>query len=145
MSAFQIPLQVRWADLDPNFHLRHSVYYDWATMCRLSYLSQNGLTPAVMQQLQFGPVLFREECVFKKEIHFGDALFITIRIQKCRSDYSRWSIVHDIIKQDGTLCAIVTVEGAWLHLAQRKLCAPPALVKEIFEKMPLDENFQWAE
>ena len=68
MPIFELPLQIRWSDLDPNFHLRHSVYYDWAAMCRMEFLTRNGLTPALMQQMQFGPIIFREEAVFRKEI-----------------------------------------------------------------------------
>ncbi len=61
MNAFEMPLQIRWSDLDANFHLRHSVYYDWAAMCRLDFLQAKGLTPALMQRLQFGLIIFREE------------------------------------------------------------------------------------
>jgi acyl-CoA thioester hydrolase len=31
MSTFTKEINIRWADLDPNFHVRHSAYYDfWA-------------------------------------------------------------------------------------------------------------------
>ena len=71
MQNFSRPVQIRWSDLDPNFHLRHSVYYDWGALCRIEFLYQFGLTTDIMQQLNFGPILFREECVFKKEIKMG--------------------------------------------------------------------------
>ena len=32
--------RLRWSDLDPNGHVRHSVYYDWAATVRLAYLEQ---------------------------------------------------------------------------------------------------------
>jgi acyl-CoA thioester hydrolase len=70
MEKFSKPVQLRWSDMDPNFHIRHSVYYDWGAMCRIDFLTQYGLTPAVMQQYSFGPIIFREECVFRKEIKF---------------------------------------------------------------------------
>ena len=72
MEPFMQPVQIRWSDLDPNFHLRHSVYNDWAAMCRFDYLNKRGLTPAVMQNLHFGTIIFREECVFRNEIKYGD-------------------------------------------------------------------------
>ena len=72
MTGFSKNVEVRWSDMDPNFHLRHSVYYDWGAYMRLTFLLEQGITPAVMQQLHFGPILFREECVFKREIAFGD-------------------------------------------------------------------------
>ncbi|MGZ5287761.1 MAG: acyl-CoA thioesterase, partial [Flavisolibacter sp.] len=72
MKTFNRVLQLRWSDLDPNFHIRHSVYYDWAAFCRIEFLNEYGLTSQVMQQLNFGPILFREECVFRREIKSGD-------------------------------------------------------------------------
>jgi acyl-CoA thioester hydrolase len=143
MKIFIQPVQVRWADLDPNFHLRHSVYYDWAASCRLDYLGQNGLTLAGMQKLHFGPIIFREECVFRKEIKYGDQVNINLKLMKGRRDFSRWTIVHEIKKNDDTLCAIVTIDGAWLNVIERKLFIPPAEVANVFQQMPLDENFEW--
>jgi acyl-CoA thioester hydrolase len=143
MEKFELNVQIRWADLDPNFHLRHSVYYDWAAMCRIEYLNGMGLTPASMKSLHFGPIVFREECIFRKEIKFGDKISINLKLTKSKRDYSRWTIVHEIRKNNDILCAIVTIDGAWLNTVERKLFIPPAEVVHIFLQMPLDENFQW--
>ena len=143
MESFLMPVQIRWPDLDPNFHLRHSVYYDWAAMCRISFLEGRGLTPALMQRLQFGPIIFREECVFRKEIKYGDQVTINLKLMKGRKDYSRWTIVHEIKKSEDTLCTVVTIDGAWMNVAERKLFLPPAEVVQVFQQMPLDESFQW--
>ena len=67
-------IQLRWSDLDPNFHLRHSVYYDWGVVCRVEFLDKYDLNAATMQRLHIGPILFREECVFRKEIRSGDKI-----------------------------------------------------------------------
>lgn len=143
MSIFSMPVQIRWSDLDPNFHLRHSVYYDWAAMCRMEFLLKNGLTPALMQRLQFGPIIFREEAVFRKEIKYGEEITINMLLVKGRKDYSRWTIAHEIKKGDGTVCAVVTIDGAWLNVAERKLFIPPAEVKEVFGKIEHGDQFTW--
>jgi acyl-CoA thioester hydrolase len=57
MSAYIKPLEIRWSDLDPNFHVRHSVYYDFGAYVRICFLNEHGLTPAFMLKHQFGPVL----------------------------------------------------------------------------------------
>ena len=145
MENFIKEIQVRWSDLDPNVHLRHSVYYDWGALSRIEFLYTHGLTANLMQQLHFGPILFREECVFKREIRFGDKVTIGLKLLKSRKDYSRWTIQHDIVKNDDTLSAILTVDGAWLDTVQRKLAAPPAKVSAVFLQMPVDENFQWVD
>jgi acyl-CoA thioester hydrolase len=143
MKKFELPVQIRWADMDANFHLRHSVYYDWAAMCRLDFLKGKGLTSELMQKHNFGPIIFREEAVFRKEIKYEDKVSINLKIQKGRRDYSRWTIVHQIMKNEDILCAVVTIDGAWIHTIERKLFIPPVEVGQVFQQMPLDENFQW--
>jgi acyl-CoA thioester hydrolase len=143
MENFIKEVQVRWSDLDPNVHLRHSVYYDWGALSRIEFLYAHGLTATLMQQLHFGPILFREECVFKKEIRLGDKVTIGLKLEKSRRDYSRWTIQHDIVKNGDTVSAILTVDGAWLDTAQRKLAIPPEQVSSVFSQMPTDDNFQW--
>lgn len=143
MKEFNRVIQLRWSDLDPNFHVRHSVFYDWGAFCRVEFLNEFGLTSHVMQELKFGPILFREECVFRKEIRSGDEIKIDLQLLRSKKDFSRWSIQHSIVKSDGTLCAILTVDGAWIDVVRRKLASPPEKVHEVFNKMPKPENFEW--
>ena len=143
MDSFTKDIQIRWSDLDPNFHLRHSVYYDWGALCRIDFLYAYGLTAGLMNELHFGPILFREECVFKKEIRLGDNVTIGLKLLKGRRDYSRWTIQHDILKDNGVVSAILTVDGAWLDTQKRKLATPPSQVSQVFSQMPFGEGFQW--
>jgi len=136
-------LQVRWSDLDPNFHLRHSVYYDWGAFCRISSLEKHQLTAEVMQRLQIGPILFREECIFKREIRLGDKVTINLELTKSKRDFARWSIRHTVVKNGDTVAAIITVDGAWLDLSRRKLASPPQEVFSVFSQMPLSADFEW--
>ena len=143
MKTFTREVQVRWSDPDPNVHLRHSVYYDWGAFCRIAFLYEHKLTAEVMQQLQIGPILLREECVFKKEIRLGDKVTISLKIIKAKKDYSRWTIQHTVVKNNDIVAAIITVDGAWLNITKRKLATPPGEVLDVFSQMPLAENFQW--
>ena len=143
MSDFIKDIQVRWSDLDPNFHVRHSAYYDWGAFCRIEFLNAYGLTSDVMIGLQFGPILFREECIFRREIRMEDKISINLQLLKSRKDFSRWSIKHEIIKGDGQLAAQLTVDGAWINMVQRKLATPPEKVAEVFDQMPKAAGFEW--
>jgi acyl-CoA thioester hydrolase len=79
-----------------------------------SYINMS-FTAEVMTQLHFGPILFREECVFKKEIRLGDKVIVNLELLKSRKDYSRWTIQHTIMKND-IISAILTVDGAcWIQ------------------------------
>jgi acyl-CoA thioester hydrolase len=71
---FRVPIQIQWLHLDPNNHVRHSAYYDFEAYARISLLSTIGLVTQMLKKLHFGPVLFREEAIFKREILFGDEI-----------------------------------------------------------------------
>ena len=145
MKEFIKEVQVRWSDLDPNVHLRHSVYYDWGAYCRIAFFEEYNLSPEVMGRLQIGPILFREECHFRKEIRLGDKVSIDLQVVRAKRDYSRWTIQHIIKKNVDAIAAIITVDGAWLDVVRRKLAAPPQEVLDTFSEMPKKEDFQWVD
>ncbi len=142
MQTFERKLHIRWSDLDPNFHVRHSVYYDFGAQLRMEFLNTHGLTPKEMMQHQFGPVLFREEAKFSRELHFGDYLTMDILATSLRKDYSRFGMRHNI-RRGEDLCAVIDVDGAWIDTVKRKLTAPPQIGIDMIDAMPRSEDFEW--
>jgi len=145
MEPFIQPVQVRWSDLDPNFHLRHSVYYDWGAMCRINYLDKMGLTWRRFHELKIGPIIFREECIFRKEVRLDDAVTVDLKLLKARRDFSRFTILHEIRRDPETVSAILTVDIAWINGVTRKLAVLPAEEIAWMSKGPFAEDFQWSE
>lgn len=142
MTSFSKQLSFRWADLDPNFHLRHSVYYDFAAQHRVEILESLGLTMRAFQTQHFGPVLFREECVFRKEIKLTDIIFIHTKVAKMKHDASRWSIMHEFKNEENLLCATLTVDGAWMDTKLRKLVNPvPEVAINALAGIPKSDDF----
>jgi acyl-CoA thioester hydrolase len=121
------------------------VYYDWGALSRIRFLGEQNLTTSNMQQLQIGPIIFREECVFKKEIRLDDAITIDLELIKARKDCSRWTIRHNIFKDGNTVAAILTLDGAWIDIAKRKLAITPKEVINAFMEMPRTAEFAWTE
>lgn len=142
MKTFRVPIQMRWADADQNRHLRHSVYYDYAAMTRIQLLNELGLTTAKMGELQIGPMLFREEALFKREIKLDDTLSVDVQVVKATADFIKWSIRHHFTKGDGTLAAVIQVDGAWVDLVKRKLSGPNDFIRQVFEAFPVSEDFE---
>ena len=145
MTKYEKQIEIRWSDLDPNYHLRHSVYYDYGAYSRVSFLTENGITPEIMLQHHIGPIIFREECLFKREIRFGDELVINLKLDKCRTNISKWTMVHEIWKNKDTLAAVITVDGAWLDTNIRKLAKPPELFMPAFERIPKTDLFKFTD
>jgi acyl-CoA thioester hydrolase len=142
MTSFSKQLSFRWSDLDPNFHVRHSAYYDFGAQHRIEILESLGLTMKVLQTSHFGPILFREECIFRKEIGLSDTIFMHTKISKMRPDASRWSIVHEFKNAEDKLCAIITVDGAWMDTTLRKIANPtPAIAMEAMNSIPKTADF----
>jgi acyl-CoA thioester hydrolase len=138
MATFSKQLSFRWSDLDPNFHMRHSAYYDFGAQHRIEILEELGLTLRVMN---LGPVLFREECVFRKEINLSDTVIMQTKIAKMKPDASRWTIVHEFYREE-VLCATITVDGAWMDTKLRKLAQPtPQIVVDALNSFPKTSDF----
>ena len=130
--SFKTP--VLWAMLDPNGHLRHSVYADLAAQARVYELNRMGIDQAVFQHYKMGPILFREESIYLREVKMNDVLTTTVKLSKARKDGSRFSFMHEVFRSDGVNAAIINIDGAWLDLEKRKLMIPPP---EFQEKMLL--------
>jgi len=141
MDAFEMPVTVRWADLDPNGHVRHSVYYDFGTQARVSHLQQAGFGIDWMSRHGIGPVLFREEAKFVRELHLGDDLVIDVRLAGLSEDRRKWSMRHRITRGE-ELCATVNIDGAWFDLKQRRLAPPPQELMDTFADLPRTEDFR---
>lgn len=134
-------MEVRWGDLDPNFHVLHSKYYDFGAYCRMAFLTEHGVTAKLMQEYHIGPIIFREECLFKREIRFGDELEVFLKLSKCNEDASRWSMLHELWINGDTLAAYISIDGAWMDTAIRKLAKPPEVFKHGLELIPKTDDF----
>ena len=141
MKSFEQHIQVRWSDLDPNGHVRHSVYYDYGAQARIAYLQQQGFSIDWMRNNGIGPVLFREEAKFYRELRSGDELVIDVRLSGLSADHRKWSMHHRILRGD-KLCATLDLDGAWLNLKTRRIAPPPKELVEQFEALEQTEDFR---
>lgn len=122
--------------MDPNGHMRHSAYADYAADQRVAALARWGYGVARFAQLRLGPILFREETRFLKEVGIGEEIRVDGRLVSMSTDGTRWTVLHALYKADGRVAATVTVDGAWLDLERRKLTVPPADLVAAFAALP---------
>lgn len=133
--------QVLWSQIDANMHLRHSAYADFAAQARLSVLQRTGFDAKLLAGRKIGPILFREELIYLKEIGLNDSVKVTCALSKCRKDGSRWSFTQDIFRGDGVKAAQVNTDGAWIDTEKRKLTGLPPELLDKFKTIPKSENF----
>jgi acyl-CoA thioester hydrolase len=141
MNEFVKQFELRWSDVDANQHVMHSKYYELGAHCRMSFMFEHGITANLFRKEMFGPILFREECIFKKELHAGEIVTVNLVVTKSKKDGSRWSVMHEIKKESGTVAATMYADLAWLDLTNRKLASPPAAVASMIANAPKHADF----
>lgn len=134
--------QVIWAHIDANRHLRHSAYADYCAQARSNLLNKLGLSLDKFAKEQIGPILFREELTYLREVRLDEYIHVTVELTKYNPENSRFSFRHEVYRSDGTKCAIVNVDGAWLDLVKRKLTAIPDDWKAIMDRVPRSGDYE---
>ncbi|MDM1047130.1 MULTISPECIES: acyl-CoA thioesterase [Sphingobacterium] len=133
--------QVLWSQIDANVHLRHSAYADFCAQARSNMLNQLGLSLSEFSKMKIGPILFREELNYHREISLDEYIKVTVEISKFNRKNSRFSFRHEIFKQNGVRAAVVVVDGAWMNLVERKLAAVPDAWLPVLDKIPRSEDY----
>ena len=141
MQEFIYEDKVMWAQLDANMHLRHSAYADFAAQARLELLNHLGIDMGVFAALRIGPILFREELIYLKEVRLNDTIRMSCVLTRCRKDGSRWSFRQELFRGDGTRAAVINVDGAWIDHERRKLAKLPEHLVTQFLEIPKSDDF----
>jgi acyl-CoA thioester hydrolase len=133
--------KVIWSMVDANMHLRHSAYADFAAQARLEILISSGFNADVLEQLHIGPILFREELIYMREVRPSDTIKIISILTKCRKDGARWSFKQEMFRGDGIQAALINVDGAWIDTVKRKLVGLPEEWSTKFLDIPKSSDF----
>ena len=140
--SFSVGFTSRWADFDPNNHMRHSAYTDYAAEARVRMFNDYGLNLMEFNNLNIGPILFREETIFRREIRLSEDIRVEVFLKGISENGERFKFYHRVLKTDGTLAAEVEIYGAWLDLKERKLTRPPDQVMKALEDIERTEDFE---
>lgn len=133
--------QVLWSQIDANVHLRHSAYADFCAQARSNMLNKLGLSLTEFSRMKIGPILFREELTYYREIGLDERIQVTVEISKFNRKNSRFSFRHEVIKENGVRAAVVVVDGAWMNLLERKLTSVPDNWLSVLDKIPRSEDY----
>jgi acyl-CoA thioester hydrolase len=125
-ELFTRRFEVRWADLDANRHLSNTAFLEYATHTRFAFLAEHGFPPSRFGELNFGPVILREEMLFYREVGPDDLLTVDYRLAGMSEDGRRFRLHHRVWRRDGALAAEITTEGGWMDLSARKMKPPPS-------------------
>ena len=102
---FEINFKTKWSDFDPNRHMRHTAYNDYAAEVRVRFFQEHGLSINEFAKLNIGPILFKEETTFLKEIHIGENITVKMELEGVSKGIERWRFNHQIFNENGKLAA----------------------------------------
>ncbi len=141
-QAFEERFAVRWSDLDANRHVRNTIFSEFATHTRFRLLEAHGFPQTEFESLRFGPVMFREEIHYRRELIFGQEVTVNVLVAGLSKDGSHWRVQQEVSRADAKQAAILRIDGAWLHLDSRKLIAPPRDLRDLLWNMPRTPDFE---
>jgi len=140
--VFTCPFEVRWGDIDGNRHVRNTAFSEYATHTRFRLLAAHGFDAARLEALRFGPVMMREETRYRRELHLGDRVTVTVRCSGISPDASHWRVHQEVLRHGGKDAALLTIQGGWIHLDTRKLIVPPAELAAVLLALPRTRDFE---
>ena len=140
--TYQVSFTTKWADFDPNRHMRHTAYNDYAAEVRVRFFAKYGFSISEFAKLNIGPILFKEETSFLKEIKLGEDIRVDIHLEAASKNLERWRFTHHIFNQKDELAAEVKVYGAWIDLQKRKLTSAPEVFITFFKDLSKTANYK---
>ena len=88
---FELPIEVRFRDIDALGHVNNAVYFSYMEHARIRYMQSLGLMPTRPDEATF--ILAEVTCQFKVAVPYGMPLVVRIRVTEMRNssflmDYS---------------------------------------------------------
>ena len=143
MEAFKQEFHVRWSDLDPNMHMRHTAYADLCAATRFNFLNSLGFTMKKFAEIKIGPIIFNENINYLAEVLPGDKVTVNVRMAGVSKDGRKWEMFHEIFRNtDNKLAATLSIKGAWFDIAKRKVTFPPADLEKTIDSLPKTDDFK---
>ena len=144
-APFEMTLFTRWGDLDSNGHMANTAFLDACVDVRFSFFTSRGFPPVRFRELAIGPVIFKDEIEYYRELHLLDPVRITLATAGGSEDGSHFRLVNEFYRArpgDSRIAARLVTTGSWLDLKTRRLTRPPDELARVLREMPCTEDFE---
>lgn len=138
-------LYAGWGDRDFNAHMRNTAYLDKSGDVRMMFFAEHGFPMGEFMKLRLGPVVMDDRLEYFKEVRLLEAVTVDLQLAGLSDDGSRFLLVNEFRRGDGRLAARVSSAGGWLHLAERRLCAPPPALRAALAQLARTADFRTLE
>ncbi len=140
-NYFEQRYHVGWSDLDGNAHMGNASYLGYASDTRIHYFAQHGFTLARFASERFGPVVVRDELVYRKELRLMDEFVVDFELVGLSEDGMRFKVRNTFRNVSGDVVASVTAEGVWFGLEHRRPLVPPSDLDALMRALRRAEDF----
>ncbi len=120
---FELPVEVRFRDIDAMGHVNNAVYFTYMEQARISYMRAVGSLTDRLDETWF--ILAEETCQFKSPIPFGMPIVVKVRVSEIKN--SSFVMEYRIEERDtGRVMALGrTVNVAYDYATGKSMSIPP--------------------
>lgn len=133
--------RVGWSDLDGNAHMGNTSYLDHASNTRILFFAENGFIAARFASEKFGPVVVRDELVYRKELRLTDEFTVDFETAGLSGDGVRFRVRNTFRNTANEVVAAVTSEGVWFDLERRRSRVPPLDLDNLMHALQRSNDF----
>ena len=138
---FEQQYRVDWSDLDGNAHMGNSSYLDYASNARFLFFAEHGFTVSRFATEKFGPVITRDELVYRKELRLMDEFTVDFESVGVSQDGLRFRVRNTFRNKLKEILATVTSEGVWFDLETRRPRAPPPALDSVMRNLKRSNDY----
>jgi acyl-CoA thioester hydrolase len=133
--------RVNWSNLDGNAHMGNTSYLGRANDTRFLFFAEHGFTMARFAAERFGPIVARDELVYRKELRLLEEFTVDFELVGISADGVRWRVRNTFRDKANDVAATVTSEGVWFDLERRRPRAPPPELDGLMRSLRRGEDF----
>jgi len=141
-TPFEQRFRVSWGDLDSNAHMANTAFLDRAADTRMLFFVLHGFPLARFAEEHVGPVILRDELVYRKELRLLEDFTVDLEVVGLSSDGARFQMRNTFRNGGGEVAAAVTSDGLWFDLEKRRPRLPPPDLDAVMRLVPRSEEFK---
>ncbi|OPX54577.1 acyl-CoA thioester hydrolase [Oceanospirillum multiglobuliferum] len=130
-ALYEKTIEVRWSDCDANQHMRHSAYADFCAHTRVGFMHQVGINEKWLKEHGLGPVLFKEETEYFRELFMGELVRVTLEAGEPTGSEKSICVINHLYNAKGELAARHRAVFGWFDMTQRKVVKLPETIRQL--------------
>ena len=101
-----------WGTMDFNGHMANTAYLNLAADVRMAFFAEHGFPPSEFRKLALGPVIWKEELEYFREVGLHDSVTVTYALLAMSAEGARFVVENEIWSAAGERAATVRSIGA---------------------------------